>query len=408
MSDLATTTVETTIRRGFSRATDPALAARELFAALDQPNISLAVFFCSPDYEREALAQALQAQFGDTPLIGCTTVGEITPLGYFTGSLTGFSLAAPDFKVATRLMSDLTNFSMTEGRTIAQGLIQTLSEKNLSLDGENTFAFLLIDGMSMREELVASALHSGLQDIALFGGSAGVAPGDPALMKTYLYHAGRFSTNSAILTLVTTRRPFVVFKTENFVPTSAKLVITEAQPAVRKVTEINGEPAALEYARLVDAQAGTALYANFAAHPAGVDLGGELYASSAVHPVGVYLGGQLYLRAMGWIGEDQSITFVCAIDEGVILTLGQEVDFIENLRQRFDALQAQLGAPELVLAFDCFSRLLAMERSGLTAQAGEIMAAHNAVGFCTYGEQFNSMHMNQTLTGVAIGRATPC
>jgi hypothetical protein len=30
--------------------------------------------------------------------------------------------------------------------------------------------------------------------------------------------------------------------------------------------------------------------------------------------------------------------------------------------------------------------------------------ANNAVGFSTYGEQFNGIHVNQTLTGVAIGR----
>jgi hypothetical protein len=27
------------------------------------------------------------------------------------------------------------------------------------------------------------------------------------------------------------------------------------------------------------------------------------------------------------------------------------------------------------------------------------------VGFCTYGEQYMSMHVNQTFTGIAIGEA---
>jgi hypothetical protein len=29
---------------------------------------------------------------------------------------------------------------------------------------------------------------------------------------------------------------------------------------------------------------------------------------------------------------------------------------------------------------------------------------HGVVGFHTYGEQFNAMHLNQTLTGIAFGR----
>ena len=31
------------------------------------------------------------------------------------------------------------------------------------------------------------------------------------------------------------------------------------------------------------------------------------------------------------------------------------------------------------------------------------MAKNNVIGFATYGEQFNAMHVNQTFTGVAIG-----
>ena len=33
----------------------------------------------------------------------------------------------------------------------------------------------------------------------------------------------------------------------------------------------------------------------------------------------------------------------------------------------------------------------------------ELLAANRVVGFSTYGEQFNAMHVNQTFTGVAIG-----
>ena len=33
----------------------------------------------------------------------------------------------------------------------------------------------------------------------------------------------------------------------------------------------------------------------------------------------------------------------------------------------------------------------------------ELYRKYNLVGFHTYGEQYNSMHLNQTLTGVAIG-----
>jgi hypothetical protein len=33
-----------------------------------------------------------------------------------------------------------------------------------------------------------------------------------------------------------------------------------------------------------------------------------------------------------------------------------------------------------------------------------MLAENNVIGFSTYGEQFSAMHLNQTFTGVALGR----
>jgi hypothetical protein len=38
----------------------------------------------------------------------------------------------------------------------------------------------------------------------------------------------------------------------------------------------------------------------------------------------------------------------------------------------------------------------------LSGQVSALMRKHGVTGFSTYGEQFNAMHVNQTLTGVAI------
>ena len=37
-----------------------------------------------------------------------------------------------------------------------------------------------------------------------------------------------------------------------------------------------------------------------------------------------------------------------------------------------------------------------------------MLQAHGVVGFSTYGEQLNSMHVNQTMTGVAIYPPKAC
>jgi hypothetical protein len=46
-----------------------------------------------------------------------------------------------------------------------------------------------------------------------------------------------------------------------------------------------------------------------------------------------------------------------------------------------------------------------MERRQVRHIASGIMADNNVVGFATYGEQYHAMHLNQTFTGVAIGRS---
>jgi hypothetical protein len=35
-------------------------------------------------------------------------------------------------------------------------------------------------------------------------------------------------------------------------------------------------------------------------------------------------------------------------------------------------------------------------------EVSAILAGHNVVGFSTYGEQYHSVHVNQTFTGLAI------
>jgi hypothetical protein len=56
-----------------------------------------------------------------------------------------------------------------------------------------------------------------------------------------------------------------------------------------------------------------------------------------------------------------------------------------------------------MLVCDCILRNLEATRTGQKEALGELFRRNNAVGFSTYGEQFGGVHINQTLTGIAIG-----
>ncbi len=371
------------VRKGVSQQKDAELAARELFVALNQPGIKLAVFYCSPEYDLPALASALKLAFGDVQLIGCTTAGEITPQGYLSGSLTGFSLASPELDAVVETIPLTPMDSVAAGNTVT-ALLDKLGNRNgLPPNATDTFAFLLLDGLAMQEEALVSITHTHLHGIELVGGSAA---DQTRFQSTYLYWQGAFHQGIALLTLIRTNLPFTVFRTQHFVQSTQRMVVTRADSARRRVYEINGLPAAREYARMIS-----------------MEVSGLTALIFATHPVVVRIGGQYFVRSVAFVAEDESLQFFCAIDEGVVLTIAKGVDMVENLQQAFDEVRSAIGQPQLVLGCDCILRRLEVEREGLTEKIGDIFKQNNVIGFATYGEQYNAMHVNQTFTGIAIG-----
>ncbi|MBL8750073.1 MAG: FIST C-terminal domain-containing protein [Planctomycetes bacterium] len=377
------TITDLAIRKGVSTSPDPDTAVRELFEAIGAPADGLVVFFCAASYDLDRLGPALARHFGGTTTIGCTTAGEISPLGYLDGTLTGVSLEGPDFRVAAGRLDDLANFEFHRGHELVATLRRELGRGASQADSTNTFGLLLVDGLSMREEAVVSALFQKLGSIPLFGGSAGDGL---AFRRTRVYHEGRFHADAAVFALVQPGSPFEVFRTQHFVPSDKKMVVTKADVSRRVVTEVNGEPAGREYAQMV-----------------GLEVDKLTPLIFATHPVVVRIGGQHYVRSIQKVNEDESLTFFCAIEEGLVLTVAQGVDLVQDLEGTFGNLAARLGPPRLVLGCDCVLRNLEMTRSDLKGRVGAILAANNVIGFSTYGEQFNAMHVNQTFTGVAIG-----
>jgi len=344
---------------------------------------AVVVFFASPVFDRDSLIRAVTKQFGPVPTLGCTTAGEIGPGGLTQGTITAFSLPTDDFTVATHVLDDLGNFTMSRGEHAARVLRGSLEERGKVPTLGTTFALLLIDGLSAREEAVASALHSALDPIPLIGGSAGDGIDFAA---TTVFADGRAWSNAAIVALIHTTRPFVVFKTQHIFASEVMAVVTAADSENRVVSEINAEPAAQEYARLI-----------------GVPVAELTPAVFAANPVLVKMGGSEYVRSIRQANPDGSLTFYCAIDEGMVLRLATCHDIEDTTARELASVRDAVGDPELIVGCDCILRQLELNRLGTVPQLSTLYARNNVVGFATYGEQFNSVHVNQTFTGVAIG-----
>src|SRR5579859_7331950 len=100
------------LRQGGSNAADPRTAAADLHRQIGGPGIGFALIFFSPSYDLSDLIAGISAEFGDMPVFGCTTAGEITPFGYVTDAICGIGFPAEDFKVVATLFESLHSFDI--------------------------------------------------------------------------------------------------------------------------------------------------------------------------------------------------------------------------------------------------------------------------------------------------------
>ena len=354
-------------------------AVQVLRAGLGAGPFALVILFMAPIAGIEAQAMALAAGFAETQVIGCSTAGEISGAGYAEGQIVAVGLPAAHFAADVLLMPDL---GALDPHALIGSLIRSRAGLARRVPGwESEFAYLLVDGLSIREDELTSALASGLGPVPLFGGSAGDGT---RFRRTFVLQGGQMHDNAAVLAMIRSDCRVKVFSLDHLQPTERRMVVTQADPARRIVRQINAEPAAQEYARIL-----------------GKDPAQLTTFTFAAHPVVVRIGGKHHVRAIQRVGENGDLIFFSAIDEGLVLTLAEPMDMVAHLDRELSRLSDQ-GEPAVILACDCILRRMEAEEKQKTGAISALLRQHRVVGFSTYGEQLNGMHVNQTMTGVAI------
>lgn len=367
-----------------ARATEISVAASELARQLPADGLAMILVFAAASYDPHEFSAELARTFDGIPIYGCTTAGELTPDGWDDNSVVALGFRARDFTVVARPFLDLANFRMEDGRRIGTELREELARSGTGEADQKSFGLLLIDGLCQREETVMSSIYGSLDNIPVVGGSAGDGL---RFDKTWVFCDGKAHTDAAILILLKTALPFRLFKCDNFEPSATKMVVTEADIERRIVKEINAEPAAEEYSRAVGI----------------IDTKLDMF-SFASHPVLVRAGGAYYARSIQQVNPDGSLNFFCAIDEGMVLTVAEARNPVGAAQELFDETRAEMGDVSLYLGFECVFRRLDAEQHQFARDISQLYRENRVVGFHTYGEQYRSMHVNQTLTGVAIGK----
>lgn len=356
---------------------------KELISDIKKNRSGYSLLFLSPSTDLDYFTQSLIEADLHNNVCACTTAGEIGTDGYLDNGISGITFFQNEYISETFLIDNASSFNAEEASKISDQVNKYISKNASTGPGLKFFGIILLDGLSVCEEKIVGQLSPFLHKLPIVGGSAGDGL---RFQKTQLLYNGKLKSNAGALIVFGTHRPFDCFKTQHFIPSEDKMVITAADPAKRIVYEINGETAAPEYAKILGIKTDKLepmIFANY--------------------PLCARLGGDYYVRSIQKVNEDNSLSFYCAIDEGIVLTLSQGLDIVPHTSEILKQSEEKVGTAQAIIAFECILRRLEVLQKDLRPEIDEIYKKFKIIGFHTYGEQFGAIHINQTLSGITLG-----
>lgn len=356
--------------------TSPVAQIKQEFG--DEP-LSFLALFISPKADFENIVAQAQQLYPDVDVAACTTAGEISELGYDEGKIIAVGFPTSGFATTSLLIEDIDNLKPLP--LIDRIALERVKLQEKHADLKHSFAFLVVDGLSLAEDTLTATISPALRDMPLFGGSAGDGTD---FGRTLVSLNGKVAHNAAVLTLIRSKYRTQVFSLDHLVPSEQQMVVTEADPNRRIVKSINAEPAAREYARIVSKD------------PEQLDR-----FTFASHPVVVRIGAAHHVRAIQQVNDASELVFFSAIDEGMVLTVAAPQNMVDHLRNKMAELSVS-GKPAHILGCDCILRRIEAEQRQMTRDLSDVLSSHNVTGFSTYGEQIGPLHVNHTMSGVAI------
>jgi hypothetical protein len=362
---------------GRSLEVDASRAVLEATSGWDEPEMILV--FTSPVRPAADVASALVTRFPRAKVVGCTTAGEHLGGEHTKGGLVATGIRSSKLRWATAMVEDLATADTSRIRATVDGMFAELGIERETFDARKYFCLFFIDGLSGREEVITPLVSEALDGIVLVGGSAG---DDLRFERTDVICGATAATGSAVLALCECGVDFSVLKHQHFVCTGQLLAITRADVAARRVFEIDGVPAARAYARALG-------------------IPREAFDATVAfeHPLVFQYEHQLYVRSLRQIHDDDSLSFYCAIEEGMVVSVGDREPMVAALASNLTTVQA-----DLVIGSNCILRALEADKLGLHDELGQVFRtrAKHMIGFDTYGEQLDGLHVNQTFVALAL------
>lgn len=363
-------------------------AVNELCSKLkyDSSHYNAVFFMAAITYDFESLSKAIKDRFPHAQVMGTSTAGEISPLGFTENSIVLTTMSSSDVKCRAVLVECGSRYPVVNKKHIEDALSECGIRVNDPYSHNDAFAIAFINGVYNAEESILTNFYSIIKNdnFKLAGATAGFTGSQP---KTFVSVNGKVTQDGAAMMFVRTSCKFDIRQEDIFNPTGKSFLVNESDPVNRTIIRMDGKtPKAAYAAKLGVSEA-------------------EVESITFENPFGRYLDGALHIGALAGFTPDGKITTFARIVPNSTLELMHVGDHLAKCDETCDGIKSVISQPKFVLLMSCITRTVYFANTGTSAQI--ISRYKNTfptfAGFSAYGEQLGRMHCNQTLVSLVIG-----
>ena len=352
----------------------------------------LLIVFCSAAYDLDQLLRGIAAEAPGTPLIGCSTAGEIATAGPSDASVVVVALGGPGFSVAT-------GAGTGSGGSLRRATTEAVEACMASVERRaHSVVLLLTDGLSGDQmEVVRGAYAVVGAEMPLVGGCAG---DDLRMKSTFQLFGDRAMRDSVVAAAVSSDAPIGIGVQHGWRRVGDPMLVTSRDGS--RVHSLDDEPALDVYLRRLGA-------------PAAAHSDPDAFTRFALtHPLGISHRSGEEVRFVAGAGfDDRSLACIASVPQGGLAWImeGDEDSVLEATDGAcVEAVAGLGGEPPLgMVAFDCIARRGVLGDPGIRREIDRIAAFAGeapVAGFYTYGEIARTTGIrgfhNQTLVVLAL------
>jgi hypothetical protein len=362
-------------------------------AAMTGPDTKLLVIFAGIEHDPTVLVDAFREVSPGTPVVGCTTHGEIGPVGPTDGTVTVAAIGGAGISVRSRTAEHVTGRQREAGAEVA-GSAEDLA------DYQHRVLLMLTDGRTRDQESILRGAYGVLgASVPLFGGAS--ADGW-RMTGGYVFTEAGVYGDAVLGVTIASEAPLSVAVRHGWHKVGEPMVVTSAGDG--RVFTLDDRPALDVYLDRLgappEAYTDEEAFMRFALpRPLGVQRRSGVEArnlSTEVDLVGRSIGG-------GSAIDHGGLTWAMTGDEESILAATDEA-----CRAAIEGLGG--GEPIGMLTFSCAALRAVLGDDGIQREGARIArwaGEKPFAGFYTYGEiartrGIDGFH-NQTLAVLAIG-----